>query len=192
MRKNRPDCSIPSRVVKLLTLGLLLVSLAGCATAPKDKPKLPTDKDWARTAANAEKYQQLQGLMLQGSASAQATTTPSLASAQSPTGGQAIQPVLTPEEYRRQEIERREEVYANEWRALEHDVAKRVLERGFQNLAAVTQPAVSSTNPSLAGQSRCRQWKLKDKHWERRRNSFGGLQTVLVERWGWVEFLCTK
>ena len=192
MRKNQADCSILFGVVKPLILGLLLVSLVACASAPVDKAKLQADKDWAMAAASAEKYQQLQGLMLQGSSPAQTGTTPSLAPAQPPASAQAVQPLLTPEEYRRQEIERKEEVYANEWRLLEHDVAKRVLRRGLQNLDAPTQSALSLANPLVAGQSRCREWKLKDRHWEKRwYPSYGTWQTVLVERWGWVGFPCS-
>jgi hypothetical protein len=192
MRKNQANYRVVSRVVKPITLGLLLVSLVACATAPIDKARLQADKDWAQAVASAERYQQLQGLMLQGSSPAQPATTASITPAKSPATAQAVQPLLTAEEHRRQEIERREEVYANEWRALEHDVTKRVLQRGLQNLDVPTQRVISSANPSFAGQSRCRQWKLKDKHWERRRNPLGGWQTVLVERWGWVEFPCNN
>jgi hypothetical protein len=190
MRKNQANYSISFRGAKLLSLGLLLVSLVACATAPKDKAKLQDDKDWTQAVANAEKDQQLQ-LMLQGSSPTQTRTSPSLAPAHSPEGRQAIQPLLTSEEYRRQEIERREEVYAKEWRILEHEIAKRVLQRSLPNLEAAAQPTVSSTNPSLAGQSRCREWKSKGKHMEYRWDPYYRKWfNVLVERWGWVGVPC--
>ena len=131
MRKNQISYRIPSPVLQFIAFGLFLVSFGACATAPIDKAKLQADKDWARAVAGAEKYQHLQGLMLQGSSSAQTATAPLLAPSQSPASGQANQPLLTAEEYRRQQIEQREEVYAKEWRLLEHDVAKRVLQRGL-------------------------------------------------------------
>jgi len=85
-----------------------------------NKAKLQADKDWATAIANAEKYQELQRLMLQGLPSAAA---PPAAVSQPP------QALLTPEEKRRQEIVQREKVCSDEWRLLEHDVAKRVLQR---------------------------------------------------------------
>jgi len=192
MRKDQANYQLHSRIGKVVTLGLLLASLFACATAPKDKAKLQADKDWARAAASAEEYQQLQRLMLQGSSPTQTATTPSLGPAQSPAGGSATQPLLTPEEHRRQEIEQREEVYANEWRVLEHEVAKRVLQLGLQNLESPRQLTVSSANPSLAGQSRCREWKLKDKHLENRWDPYYRKWfNVLVERWGWVGIPCS-
>jgi len=109
-------------VGKPLSLVLLLGALVACAAAPIDKAKLQVDRDWARAVASAEKYQQLQRMMLQGAAPA---------SAQTPAASPPAQPLLTPEEHRRQEIEQREKVYSDEWRVLEHDVAKRVLQRGL-------------------------------------------------------------
>ncbi len=192
MGKNQADYSMLFRVGKLMTLGLLLVSLVACATTPKDKAKIGADKDSSRVVGSVEKDQQLQLLMLQGSSLTQTGTSPLLAPAQSPAGGQAIQSLLTAEEYRRQEIERREEVYAKEWRTLEHEVAKRLLQRGLQSLDTPIKPAVSSPNPSLAGQPGCRQWKVKDKHLENRWDPYWGRWfKVLVERWGWVGVPCS-
>jgi outer membrane lipopolysaccharide assembly protein LptE/RlpB len=113
--------TIASQVIKWLALSLALVALVACAT-PLDKARLQADKDWAVPIASAEKYQQLQRLMFQGlpPAPAQLAAAP-----------QSTQPVLTLEEHRRLEIEQREKIYADEWRLLEHDFAKRVLERGF-------------------------------------------------------------
>ena len=48
MRKNQANYRVVSRVVKPITLGLLLVSLVACATAPIDKARLQADKDWAQ------------------------------------------------------------------------------------------------------------------------------------------------
>ena len=106
-------------VIKWFLLSLALMGLVACATAPIEKARLQADKDWASAIASAEKYQQLQRMMLQGlpPASAQPAAVP--------------QPLLTSEEHRRQEIEKREKVYSDEWRLLEHDVAKRLLQRGL-------------------------------------------------------------
>jgi len=113
--------SIISQVTKWLALSLVLVSLVACATA-LDKARLQADKDWAVPIATVEKYQQLQHLMLQGlpPASTQLAAAP-----------QSTQAVMTSEEYRRREIEQREKMYSDEWRVLEHDFAKRALQRGF-------------------------------------------------------------
>jgi len=113
-----------------IAFGLLLVSFGACTTASIDKAKLQADKDWATAIANAEKYQELQRLMLQGLPSAAAV--PAAVS-------QARQALLTPEEKRRQEIVQREKVYSDEWRLLEHDVAKRVLQRILLDSEAPTQ-----------------------------------------------------
>jgi len=116
------NCAIVSQVMKWLTLSLVLVGLVACAATPIDKARLQADKDWAPAIASAEKYQQLQRVILQGLPPA---------SAQPPAASPPTQPLLTPEEHRRQEIEQREKVYSDEWRVLEHDVAKRVLQRGL-------------------------------------------------------------
>ena len=54
-------------------------------------------------------------------------------------------------------------------------------------------PTVSSVNPPPGGQSRCREWKLINRHWEHRWDSYNGRwQNVLVERWGWVGASCNN
>jgi hypothetical protein len=54
-------------------------------------------------------------------------------------------------------------------------------------------PNVSSVVPSPLGQSRCREWKLINRHPESRWDSYNGKwQTVLVERWGWVGAPCNN
>ena len=118
-----------AQVIRWFILSLVLVGLIACAT-PIEKARLQADKDWARAVASAQKYNQLQRLMLQESPPVQPATTSSIAPAQPPASAQAVQPLLTPEEYRRQEIEKREKVYSDEWRFLEHDMAKRLLQRG--------------------------------------------------------------
>ncbi len=109
------------QVIKWLALSLALAALVACAT-PLEKARLQADKEWAIPMASVEKYQQLQHLMLQGLPPASAQ----LAAAPQPT-----QAVLTPEEHRRREIEQREKTYSDEWRFLEHDVAKRLLQKGL-------------------------------------------------------------
>ncbi len=116
------NCTKASPVFRWLALGLVFVGLFACATTPIDKARLQADKDWAKAIASAEKYQQLQRLMLQGAPPA--LTQPAAAP-------QMTQPLLTSEERRRQEVEQREKVYSDEWRLLEHDIAKRVLQRGL-------------------------------------------------------------
>jgi len=108
--------------VRWIILSLVLVGLVACATTPIDKARLQADKDWAQAIASAEKYQQLQRLMVQGA-------PPALA--QPAVAAQPAQQLLTPDEHRRREIEQREKMYSDEWRLLEHDVAKRLLQRGL-------------------------------------------------------------
>jgi len=56
----------------------------------------------------------------------------------------------------------------------------------YSNNAAVAPPA-----PPPAGQSGCREWKLVDRHWEKRWDSnYGIWRNVLVERWGWAGVPC--
>ncbi len=48
-----------------------------------------------------------------------------------------------------------------------------------------------SANLSPPGQSRCRDWRMIDRHWENRWDaSYGRWRAVLVERWGWAEGPC--
>ena len=50
---------------------------------------------------------------------------------------------------------------------------------------------VSSANPPPVGQSGCREWRLINRHWEKRwAPYYGGWQNVLVERWGWAGVPC--
>ena len=114
------NCTITSQVIKCVILSLMLGILAACAT-PMKKASLQADKDWATAIANAEKYQQLQRLMFQG-----LPPSPPPAAVSQPT-----QPLLTSEEHRWREIEQREKIYSDEWRVLEHDIAKRMLQRGL-------------------------------------------------------------
>jgi hypothetical protein len=52
---------------------------------------------------------------------------------------------------------------------------------------------VSTVNPPPPGQSRCREWRLIDQHWQNRWDSYSGRwQNVLVERWGWVGVPCSN
>jgi len=54
-------------------------------------------------------------------------------------------------------------------------------------------PNVSSANPAPVGQSRCREWRMINRHWENRWDShYGRWQNVLVERWGWVGAPCNN
>ena len=58
--------------------------------------------------------------------------------------------------------------------------------RDYSNNAAVAPPA-----PPPAGQSGCREWKLINRHWEKRWDSNSGTwRNVLVERWGWAGVPC--
>ena len=51
--------------------------------------------------------------------------------------------------------------------------------------------AVAPSVPPPAGQSGCREWKLMDRHWEKRWDSnYGIWRSVLVERWGWAGVPC--
>ena len=57
---------------------------------------------------------------------------------------------------------------------------------GYSNNASV-----SSANPPPVGQSGCREWRMINRHWEKRwAPNYGGWQTVLEERWGWVGVPC--
>ena len=57
---------------------------------------------------------------------------------------------------------------------------------GYSNNAAVAPSALPP-----AGQSGCREWKLINRHWEKRWDSNNGIwQNVMVERWGWVGVQC--
>ena len=52
-------------------------------------------------------------------------------------------------------------------------------------------PSLSSISPPPVVQSRCREWKLINRHSENRWDSYNRRwQTVLVERWGWVGAPC--
>jgi len=52
-------------------------------------------------------------------------------------------------------------------------------------------PDVSSASPPPVGQAKCREWKMINRHWEQRWDSYyGGWRNVLVERWGWVGAPC--
>jgi hypothetical protein len=56
----------------------------------------------------------------------------------------------------------------------------------YPNNAAVAPPV-----PPPADQSGCREWKLINRHWEKRWDqNYGVWRTVLVERWGWVGVPC--
>ena len=59
---------------------------------------------------------------------------------------------------------------------------------GYSNNAS-SSPA----SPPSIGQSKCREWRLINRHWQNRWNPYyGRWQTVLVERWGWVGVPCTN
>jgi len=52
-------------------------------------------------------------------------------------------------------------------------------------------PSVSNFAPPPVAGSGCREWKLIDRHWEKRWNGYQGRwQNVLVEKWGWVGVPC--
>jgi hypothetical protein len=56
----------------------------------------------------------------------------------------------------------------------------------YSNNAAVAPPG-----PPPAGQSGCREWKLINRHWEKRWDTnYGVWRNVFVERWGWVGVPC--
>ncbi len=51
---------------------------------------------------------------------------------------------------------------------------------------------MSSGSPPPAGESGCREWRLINRHWEKRWDPYyGRWQTVLVERWGWAGVPCS-
>ncbi len=57
---------------------------------------------------------------------------------------------------------------------------------GYSNRA---HPPSASLAPP--GQSRCREWRMIDRHWENRWDpSYGRWRAILVEKWGWAEVLC--
>ena len=48
-----------------------------------------------------------------------------------------------------------------------------------------------AANPPPAGQSRCREWRLLNRHWEDRWDSYyGRWRPALVEKWGWASIPC--
>ncbi|MGE5252706.1 MAG: hypothetical protein ACM3N7_01990 [Planctomycetaceae bacterium] len=50
---------------------------------------------------------------------------------------------------------------------------------------------VSSSTVPPAGQSKCREWRMINRRWENRWDSYSGSwRAVLVEKWGWVEVPC--
>ncbi len=52
-------------------------------------------------------------------------------------------------------------------------------------------PQVSSSTPPPAGQSKCREWRMINRHWENRWDSYSGSwRPVLVEKWGWLGVPC--
>jgi hypothetical protein len=59
---------------------------------------------------------------------------------------------------------------------------------GYSNNASVS-PAI----PPRAGQSKCREWRLINRHWQNRWDPYSGRwRTVLVERWGWAGVPCAN
>jgi len=59
---------------------------------------------------------------------------------------------------------------------------------GYSNNAGVP-----SGNPPPVGQLGCREWRLINRHWEKRWDaSYGRWQSVLVERWGWAGVPCSN
>lgn len=52
---------------------------------------------------------------------------------------------------------------------------------------------ISSSAAPSPGQPGCREWRLVNRHWERRWDGYyGRWQNVLVERWGWVGVPCSQ
>ncbi len=50
---------------------------------------------------------------------------------------------------------------------------------------------VSRSDVSSTGQSRCREWRMINRHWENRWDSYyGRWRAVLVEKWGWAPVPC--
>ena len=48
-------------------------------------------------------------------------------------------------------------------------------------------------SPPPTGQSRCREWRMVQRHWENRWDAYyGRWRPVLVERWGWAGVPCGK
>ena len=59
---------------------------------------------------------------------------------------------------------------------------------GYSNRASAP-PA----NVSPMGQSRCREWRMLDRHWENRWDAYyGRWRAILVERWGWAGAPCNN
>ena len=57
---------------------------------------------------------------------------------------------------------------------------------GYSNRANVP-PA----NVSPVGESRCREWRMMDRHWENQWDAhIGKWRAILVERWGWAGIPC--
>ncbi len=51
--------------------------------------------------------------------------------------------------------------------------------------------AIAPSAPPPVGQSGCREWKLINRHWEKRWDpNYGVWNNVMVERWGWVGVPC--
>ncbi len=54
-------------------------------------------------------------------------------------------------------------------------------------------PALSSSNVPPAGYSRCREWRVINRHWENRWDPYyGRWRAVLVEKWGWGRVPCNN
>ncbi len=50
---------------------------------------------------------------------------------------------------------------------------------------------VSGSNVSSPGQSKCREWRMINRHWENKWDSYyGRWRAVLVEKWGWAPVPC--
>jgi hypothetical protein len=52
-------------------------------------------------------------------------------------------------------------------------------------------PNVASAPPSPGAQNKCREWKMIERRFEDRWDSYNGRwQTVPIEKWGWVDVPC--
>ncbi len=52
---------------------------------------------------------------------------------------------------------------------------------------------VTSASPPPAAQSSCREWRLLQRHWEHRWDSYyGRWRPALVEKWGWATIPCGR
>lgn len=57
---------------------------------------------------------------------------------------------------------------------------------GYSNRGALSYPS-----PPQVGPSGCREWRIVNRHWEKRWSPYyERWQNVLVERWGWVGVSC--